>query len=112
MALISTQTVTSAGLTPSLQACAAGGDTYSPSATTMLYIKNGDTVQHTVTVHTTATAYGQPISNVAIPVPAGSEIMAGPFDPGEVANPATTLASLTYDAVTSMTVAAISVPAS
>jgi hypothetical protein len=111
VALISTQTVTPAGLTPALQACNTGGDTWSPTATTMLYVKNGDSVQHTITVHTTATVYGQPISNIAIPVPAGSEIMCGPFDPGMVANPATTVATVTYDTVTSMTIAAIQVPA-
>ena len=111
MSLITTQTVTQAGLSPSLQACSVGGDTYSPSANTMLLIKNGDSVQHTVTVETTATAYGQPISNVAVPVPAGTEIMCGPFDPGMVASPQTTLASLTYDAVSGMSVAAIRVPA-
>lgn len=111
MSQLATQTVTAAGMSPSLQACTSGGDTYSPSATTMLLIKNGDSAQHTVTVHTTFSAYGQPISNVAIPVPAGSEVMAGPFDPGMVANPQTTLATVTYDAVTSLTIAAISVPA-
>lgn len=111
MSMIATQTVTSAGLTPSLQACSSGGDTWSPGATTMLYIKNGDSVQHTVTVVTTATVYGQPISNVAIPIPAGGEVMAGPFDPGMVANATTTLATVTYDVVTSMTIAAIKVPA-
>lgn len=111
MSLIPTQTVTAGGLAPSLQAASAGGDTYSPSATTMLYIKNGDSAQHTVTVHTTFSAYGQPISNVAINVPAGGEIMCGPFDPGMVADPATTLATVTYDAVTNMSIAAISVPA-
>lgn len=111
MSLIATQTVTQAGLSPSLQACSSDGDTYAPSATTFLYVKNGDTAQHTVTVHTTATAYGQPISNVAVPIPAGTEMMFGPFDPGMVANPETTLATITYDAVTSMTVAAINCPA-
>lgn len=109
--MIATQTVTQAGLSPSLQACSAGGDTWSPSATTMLYVKNGDSVQHTVTVHTTAVSYGQPISNIAVAVPAGQEMMLGPFDPGMVANPETTLATVTYDAVTSMSIAAINVPA-
>lgn len=111
MSQIATQTVTQAGLSPSLQACSSGGDTYSPSATTFLYVKNGDSAQHTVTVHTTFSAYGQPISNVAVPVPAGAEMMLGPFDPGMVADPETTLATVTYDAVTSMTIAAINCPA-
>ena len=111
MALIQTQTVTQAGLPPALQAASAGGDTWEPSATTFLYVKNGDSAQHTVTIHTTATTYGQPISNIAVPVPAGQEMMLGPYDPGEVAQPGTNLGSVTYDAVTGVTIAAISCPA-
>ena len=52
---------------------------------TFLFVKNGDSAQHTVTIHTTATIYGQPISNIAVPVPAGQEMMLGPYDPAEVA---------------------------
>ena len=110
MALIPTQTISQGGLQPSLQAASSGGDTYQPSSSTFLQIKNGSGSQITVTVVTTATAYGQPISNIALAVPAGAEVFAGPFDPGEVQQPGSTLANLTYSAVTSLTIAAISCP--
>jgi hypothetical protein len=108
MALIQTQPITQAGIQPALQACSAGGDTFQPTADTFLYAKNGDSVQHTVTVHTTATSFGQPISNIAVPVPAGAEMLFGPYDPGEVAQAATGQAQLSYDAVTGMSIAALS----
>lgn len=107
MALIATQQISQAGTQPSLQAAAAGGDTYEPTEDTFLFVKNGDSVQHTVTIHTTATSYGQPISNIAVPVPAGAEVLLGPYEPGEVAQPATGLATVTYDAVTNLTIAAL-----
>jgi hypothetical protein len=109
VALIATQQISQAGTQPSLQAASAGGDTYEPTANTVLFVKNGDSVQHTVTIHTTATAYGQPISNIAVPIPAGAEVLLGPYEPGEVANPATALASVTYDAVTNLSIAALEV---
>ena len=36
------------------------------------------------TIATTAVAYGQPISNIAVTLPGASEVFVGPFDPGEV----------------------------
>lgn len=107
MALIQTQHITQGGLAPSLQAASAGGDTWLPSATSFLYISNGDSQQHTVTVHTTATTYGQAIPNIGIPVPAGEIVLAGPFDPGQVAQVGTGQGALSYDAVTSVSIAVI-----
>ena len=110
MALLTTQTISQAGIQPALQAASSGGDQYQPGANVFLLVKNGDSVQHTLTVHTTATVYGQPISNIAIPLPSGSETYCGPYDPGEVAQPGSTLANLTYDAVTNVTIAVIACP--
>lgn len=110
MALIQTQTISQAGLSPALQAASVGGDQWQPSTTTFLQFKNGSGAQITVTVATVATIYGQPISNIAIPVSAGGEVFAGPFDPGEVAQAGTGLANLSYSATTGLTVAAISAP--
>ena len=110
MALLTTQLISQAGLQPALQAASASGDSYAPASNVFLFVKNGDSAQNTLTVHTTATAFGQPISNIAIPLPAGSETYCGPYDPGEVAQPGSTLANLTYDAVTNVTIAAIQCP--
>lgn len=112
MALIETQTVTQAGLSPGLQAASAGGDQWLPASSTFLYFKNGGGSQVTVTIATTATVYGQPISNISVAVPAGGEVMCGPFDPGEVAQPGTNLGQLTYSATAGLTLAAISCPPS
>jgi hypothetical protein len=111
MAVLITQTVTTSGLTPAYQAASSGGDQWEPSSTTFLAFKNGSGAAITVTVATTATAYGQPISNVAISVPASSEVFAGPFDPGMVQQPGSSLANLSYSSTTSLTVAAINCPA-
>lgn len=108
MARIQTQQISQGGLQPSLQACSAGGDSYAPTSTTILFVKNGDSSQHTVTIHTTAVAYGQPISNIAVPVPAGAEMLLGPYEPGEVQQPDGT-ATITYDAVTNLTIAALEI---
>ena len=60
-----------------------------------------------MTVVTTASAYDQPIADIAVHVPAGGEAMAGPFDPGEVANTGTGLGTVTYDDATVLTIAAV-----
>lgn len=110
MALIQTQDITQAGLTPAFQAASSSGDTWEPSTSTFLAFKNASGAQITVTVVVTATLYGQPLSNVAIPVPAGAEVWAGPFDPGQVRQQGSNLAGLSYSSVTGLTVAAISCP--
>lgn len=95
---------------PAYQSASSGGDEWQPSSNTFLVFRNGSGSQITVTVVTTAALFGQPIGNVAIAVPAGAELFAGPFDPGEVAQPGSGLANLTYSAVTSLTVAAVQCP--
>ena len=108
MANLSIQQISQTGLAPTMQAASAAGDVYSPSSQTILVIKNGDTVAHTVTIQVTATAYGEPVPNVAVTVPAGATVLGGPYDAGEVAGP-TGLASITYDAVTNVSIAAVQV---
>lgn len=110
MALIATQTVTQQGLVPTYQSVAAGGDQFEPSENTILLVKNGDASPHTVTVAVTATAFGQPVQNVAVVVAAGAQALIGPFEPGEVAQPSTGLANVSYDATpASLQIAAIEV---
>jgi hypothetical protein len=110
VALIQTQAVTAAGLTPALSAASPSGDQWQPASSTWLYFKNGGSAAVTVTVLTTATIYGQPISNLAIVVGAGSEVMCGPYDPGMVAQPGSNLGSLMYSSAAGLMVAAISSP--
>jgi len=110
MSLIQTQAITAAGLTPSFQAASSGGDQWEPASNVFLAAKNASDAQITITVATTAVAYGQPISNVAVPIPAGGEVWFGPYDPGMVAQPGTNLADLTYSSVSGLTIAAVSCP--
>jgi hypothetical protein len=110
MAILVTQKTSASGLTPSFQAASSGGDQYEPASDTILYFKNGSGSPITVTVVTTASIYGQPISNVSVTVPANGEILAGPYDPGMVAQSGSSLANLTYSGVTSLTVAVIQCP--
>jgi hypothetical protein len=108
---LQTQKITQAGLSPAYQAASSGGDSYTPSSTTFLAFKNGSGAQITVTIDTTASLYGQPIGNVAVAVAAGAEVFAGPFDPGMVQQPNSSLANMTYSSTSNLTVAAISCPA-
>ena len=109
--VLQSQKIISGGLSPAYQAATSGGDQYTPSATTFLAFKNGSGSQITVSVVTTASLYGQPIGNVAVVVPAGAEVFAGPYDPGMVQQPGSSLANVTYSGVSNLTVAAISCPA-
>ena len=111
MATLITQPISQAGLSPAYQAASVGGDSYTPSSVTFIALKNGSGAPITLTVVTTASIFGQPIGNIAVPIPAGAEVFCGPFDPGEVQQPSSSLASLTYSGVTSLSVAAISCPA-
>jgi hypothetical protein len=108
MALLTTQSITPNGIVPVLSEATAGGDTWQPSSTTFLAVKNGDAAAHTVTVVTTAISYGQPVADVAVTVQPGTQVFLGPFDAGMVANSGTGLGSITYDSVTSVTVGALS----
>ena len=109
MSLLATQTLTQTGLTPMMSNASQEGDQFQPSSTTFLLIRNSDTAAHTVTVAVTATAYGQPVENVPVVVPAGGQVLAGPYDPGEVAAPQTGLASVSYDSYPPLSVAILTI---
>src|SRR5450755_3426935 len=107
MATLATQTLSQSGLVPTLTACSGGGDTFPPTNSTFLYVKNGDASPHTITIITTLTVFGQAVSDIAVPIAAGAICLLGPYDPGEVGASGTGLASVTYSAVTSMQIAVI-----
>lgn len=90
------------GLEDSAVAAAALGDTAPTGLGRFLYVANGDSAPHTVTVATPGTVSGLAIPDVAIVVAAGESAVL----------PLTALfrgvsgrASITYSAATSMTVA-------
>lgn len=108
MATIATQLVTHAGIAGSFAAASAGGDACATGAGMVLVVKNGDSVSHTVTLATPGTVDGLAISDRTVTVAAGDEEYIGV--PDLFKDPATGLATVTYDAVTSVTVAVFRVP--
>lgn len=107
MATLTTQPMISTGLAPSYQAAAGGGDALVPSSTTFLHVINGGGSPVTVTLVTPGVVDGDlAIADRAITVTNGTNKMI-PVSPETFRDPATGLATITYSAVTSVTVAAI-----
>ena len=109
MAALTVQNVALIGLAPAYAVAAGGGDTFVNNPDTFLHVKNGGASPITVTVVTPATVNSIAIADVAVSVPAAGERMIGPFIPTNLFNDSTGVASITYSAVTSVTVAAIRV---
>ncbi len=116
MAALTIQTIAEAGLDASYAAAASGGDSArNDNGDVFLHVKNGDASSHTVTVtaqRTSATVPGMGTttkSNVAVAVPAGAERMIGPFAPLAF-NDSSNDVAITYDDVTSVTIAALKMP--
>ncbi len=108
MALLATQPVLRAGLAPIFTAATVGGDTFTPGQTTFLHVKNASAGAITVTIVTPGTSSGLAIADVAVSVPATTgDRMIGPL-PAFLFSLAG-VGSITYTAVTSLTVAVISV---
>jgi hypothetical protein len=106
MALLSTQLVTRAGVAPAYAAAAAGGDTFSPDQDTFIHLKNASGSAITVTIVTPRNdQWGNAIADNTVSVPATTgERMIGPFPAESYADPTLGTASMTYSAVTSLTV--------
>lgn len=110
MALLATQSITSAGLTPTTAAASVGGDTVQPASLAddrvTLYVNNASGSPITVTIADPGkTPAGNAGTAPAVSV-AATTAMYIPIPAGAI-NPATGLASITYSAVTTVTVAAL-----
>lgn len=109
MATITPQTGTGNALTYS--AATAGGDVvaFGTASRPVILVKNGDTVSHTVTLAGKVTCSQGFLHSVAYPVAAGTEVEIVP--PANVVDATNTASrgqvALSYDAVTSVTVAAV-----
>jgi hypothetical protein len=108
MTLLATQEIQQQGTSPILAAASGGGDTFQPGDSTFLHVKNADAAPHTVTLVTTATEFGQPVADLAVVVPAAGERLIGPLTPAEFNDPTADVGSITYSAVTSVTVGVFS----
>jgi hypothetical protein len=111
LATLASQVVKRSGVGPTYAACTGGGDRFTPSATTILHVKNGSGGALTVTVPATKVpAPDMVITNNVVSVPASGERMMGPFPPDIFqATDGSGLADITYSGVTSLTIAAVQV---
>jgi hypothetical protein len=110
MAALTTKVVPLSGTAVTFVSAAGGGDTCQTGAGVLLLVKNGDAAPHTVTLVTPGTVNGLALADRAIAVAAGAQ-QAIPVS-NDYRNPSTGRASITYDGVTSVTVAVIRVPVS
>lgn len=108
MALLSLQTVTAPGITPTYGAANVGGDKVGLSASNVfLHVKNGGGSAVTVTITTQSTNYkGLTVPDRTVSVPASGEKMIGPLDPALHAD-INQQAAIGYSAITSVTIAAL-----
>ena len=114
MATLATTTITQAWINPdtNMVAAAVGGDKVVPGDRTFLRVKNGGGAPITVTLNdpTSVSPVGatQFNADVAVTVTNGQERVIGPIT-GRFADPADSgLCAVTYSAVTSVTVGALS----
>ncbi len=107
MALLASQAPSQAGTAVSFVAASAGGDTVRPGDTTSLRVKNGGTAAITVTIDSIRPCDQGVDHNLSVSVPASGEREIGPLPAARFAGPGGVVA-VTYSAVTSVTVAAVS----
>ncbi|WP_405994962.1 hypothetical protein [Streptomyces sp. NBC_00986] len=105
MAALAAQVVPLTGVAVTFTAAAGGGDTCPTGAGVLLLVKNGDSGSHTVTLATPGTVNGLAIADRAIAVAAGAQV-AIPVT-SDYRDPSTGRAAVTYDGVTSVTVAVV-----
>lgn len=107
MATLTVQSIPAGGLSPAYSAAAGGGDKLKPGKTTFLHVINGSGAPITVTIATPGNVSGLAIADRAVTVGASDEQMI-PVPADLYANAADSgLASVSYSAVTSVTVAAL-----
>lgn len=112
MAVLTVQTISRAGLNASFAAAAAGGDSFVNDGKTYLHAKNGSGGALTVTIASQVAnpPAGLAPANVAVSVPAAGERIIGPA-PQAAFNDVNGRCVVTYSGVTSLTVAAVALPA-
>lgn len=109
MALLAPQAVSKTGAAIVFTAATSGpGDTFVPNSRGVLIIKNasGGSITATIVIPGN-TEFNQAQPDIAVVVTAAGEFAVGPF-PQSAADPITGLITITYSAVTSVTVAYLS----
>lgn len=108
MAVLSVQQLTSAGVTPTFGAAAAGGDKFANNGRTFLVVKNGGGSEVTVTLDSKKNCDQGFDHNIQVAVAAGAEKWIGSLEPNRFNNSSGEVEA-SYSAVTSVTVAAVQV---
>lgn len=93
-------------LTDGDTAAAGGGDEFANTGQEYLYVDNQDGTDTDVTFVTQATADSQAIGDRVVTVPAGERMLIGPF-PTNIYNDGNDRVQVTYEKVTSLTVAVV-----
>ena len=109
MATLTPQTIVSAGLNATYAAADVAGDEFSNAGKQFINIKNGDASPHTVTIATPRTIDGLAVADRDVVIPAGEERIIGPLSVTTY-NDVAGLVQLTYDAVTSVSLAVLQLP--
>lgn len=109
MAELAVQQILATGYEPTYAAADVEGDTFPWAARAFIHAKNGDASSHTVTVVSQyAATPGIAPDDIEVAIPAGEERMIGPLR-GEFFRNTDGSVEITYDAVTSVTVAVLTV---
>lgn len=108
MATLNYQQAKVTGTAVTFAAATSGGDKVAPSTNSVVLVRNADTNPHTVTVAVPGNQYGQARPDVPVVVAAGTTAVIGPF-PTDLGDPTDRLVHLTYDAVTAVSIAAVTV---
>src|ERR1017187_2546404 len=106
MAALTAQTIARAGVVPTYNAAGAGGDTFANTGNEFVLIKNGDSGTHVVTIAIPALVDGFAVTSRTVSIVAGAQKAIGPFPKGTY-NDSGGLVHLTYDGVTSVTIAVL-----
>lgn len=107
MANLTVETFLVAGINPTFVAASAGGDTFVNNGTTYLFVKNSGGSPIDVTVDSVAQCNYGFDHNLTVSVAAGTTQKIGPLSPNRF-NDITSKVAVSYSAVTSVTVATLS----
>jgi hypothetical protein len=103
MALLTTQNISRAGVTPAYTAVAAS-DTFVPDQQTFIHVKNAGGSPDTCVIQVLqGDPPGLTVSDVSVSVTNAQERMIGPLPPNFFADPTTGLGTVTHSFTTSVT---------
>lgn len=107
-AVLTSTTVTRAGIDVVGVAAAAGGDSFANTGKEFIEVKNGGAGAITVTLDVQTTLDGMAITDPTVSIAAGATKIIGPF-PTHIFNDSNSRVNVTYSAVTSVTVKVLTI---